>query len=51
VQLAYDYFEKNMWERINTLVYPKSVAKLKIERSELANSGILGAAGLYFDAV
>ena len=51
VQLAYDYFEKNMWERINTLVYPKSVARLKIERSELANSGILGAAGLYFDAV
>ncbi|MES2108462.1 MAG: ROK family protein [Bacteroidota bacterium] len=51
VQLAYDYFEKNMWERINTLVYPKSVARLKIERSELANSGILGAAWLYFDAV
>jgi len=49
VQLAYDYFEKTMWERINTLVYPKSVAKLKIERSELANSGILGAAGLYFN--
>jgi len=49
VQSAYDYFEKNMWERINTLVYPKSVARLKIERSELANSGILGAAGLYFN--
>lgn len=51
VQSAYDYFEKTMWERIHTLVYPKSVARLKIERSELANSGILGAAGLYFDAV
>jgi len=25
VQSAYDYFEKTMWERINTLVYPKSV--------------------------
>lgn len=49
VQSAYDYFEKKMWERIKTLVYPKSVAKLKIERSELANSGILGSAGLYFN--
>ncbi|MDO3640998.1 ROK family protein [Mucilaginibacter sp. L3T2-6] len=49
VQSAYDYFEKSMWERIRTLVYPKSVARLKIERSELANSGILGAAGLYFN--
>jgi len=51
VQLAYDYFEKTMWERIRTLVYPKSVERLKIERSELENSGILGAAGLYFDSL
>lgn len=51
VQLAYDYFEKTMWERIRTLVYPKSVERLTIERSELENSGILGAAGLYFDSL
>ena len=51
VQLAYDYFEKTMWERIRTLVYPKSVERLVIERSELENSGILGAAGLYFDSL
>lgn len=51
VQLAYEYFEKTMWERIRTLVYPKSVERLKIERSELENSGILGAAALYFNAV
>ncbi len=50
VQSAYNYFEKNMWERIHTLVYPKSIECLKIERSALENSGILGAAGLYFDA-
>ncbi|MGN6393924.1 MAG: ROK family protein [Mucilaginibacter sp.] len=49
VQSAYDYFEKSMWARIRTLVYPKSVARLKVKRSELANSGILGAAGLYFN--
>ena len=51
VQLAYDFFEKPMWERIRTLVYPKSVERLKIERSALENSGILGAAGLYFDSL
>ncbi|WP_295797274.1 ROK family protein [Mucilaginibacter sp.] len=51
VQLAYEYFEKAMWERIRTLVYPKSVERLTIERSELENSGILGAAGLYFDSL
>jgi len=50
VQLAYEYFEKTMWERIKTLVYPKSVEQLKIERSALENSGILGAVALYFDA-
>jgi glucokinase len=50
VQLAYDYFEKTMWERIHTLVYPKSVERLAIERSALENSGILGAAALYLDA-
>ncbi|MCO5946974.1 ROK family protein [Mucilaginibacter flavidus] len=51
VHLAYDYFEKTMWERIRTLVYPKSVERLTIEGSELENSGILGAAGLYFDSL
>jgi len=51
VQLAYDFFEKTMWERIKTLVYPKSVERLKIESSALENSGILGAAGLYFDSL
>ncbi len=51
VQLAYEYFEKTMWERIRTLVYTKSVERLRIERSELANSGILGAAGLYYDSL
>ena len=50
VQQAYEYFEKTMWERIHTLVYPKSVERLTIERSVLENSGILGAAALYYDA-
>ncbi|BAU54998.1 ROK family protein [Mucilaginibacter gotjawali] len=50
VALAYDFFEKAMWERIKTFEFPKSIGNLKIETSALANSGILGAAALYYDA-
>ncbi len=50
VQLAYEFFEKAMWERINTFGFPKSIEQLQIKTSALANSGILGAAALYFDA-
>lgn len=49
VRHAYPYFEKNMWERINTFAYGHTVANLKIELSDLENAGILGAAGLYLD--
>jgi glucokinase len=49
VRLAYSYFQKTMWERIQTFAYSHSVANLKIELSELENAGILGAAGLYLD--
>lgn len=50
VQLAFSFFEKPMWERIKTFGFPKSIEQLKIETSELENSGILGAAALYYDA-
>lgn len=50
VALAYHFFEKEMWERINTFEFPKSIGNLKIETSALANSGILGAAALYYDS-
>jgi glucokinase len=50
VQLAYEYFEQTMWERIKTFGYTKSIGRLKIKRSTLENSGILGAAALYYDA-
>ena len=49
VRHAYPYFSETMWERINTFAYTKSLAKFRIELSELENSGILGAAGLYYD--
>lgn len=50
VQLAYEYFEQTMWERIKTFGFTKSIGRLKIKRSQLENSGILGAAALFFDA-
>ncbi|MBZ5858270.1 ROK family protein [Flavihumibacter profundi] len=51
VRHAYPYFQETMWERINTFAFTKSLPGLRIELSELQNSGILGAAGLYYDAV
>ena len=49
VRHAYPFFQETMWQRINTLAYTKSLAKFRIELSDLENSGILGAAGLYYD--
>ena len=49
VRFAYPYFQEPMWQRIKTLAYTKSLENFRIELSELSNSGILGAAGLYYD--
>jgi glucokinase len=49
VRHAYPYFSKSMWEQIKTCGFKKSAEDLKIEISELSNSGILGAAALAFD--
>lgn len=49
VRFAYPFFEKTMWQRINTFAYSNSVANLKIQLSELENSGLLGAAALYYN--
>jgi len=51
VRHAYEYFEEAMWRRINTCIYSKSAERLIIEISSLQNSGILGAAALYYDAM
>jgi glucokinase len=50
VSHAYNYFQEAMWKRIKTCVFTKSAERLTIEISSLANSGILGAAALYYDA-
>jgi glucokinase len=50
VSHAYEYFHKSMWAQLESFAYQKSVQRLKIEVSELENSGILGAAALFWDA-
>lgn len=50
VRHAYEYFEEAMWKQIKTCVYSKSAERLIVEISSLQNSGILGAAALYFDS-
>ncbi|TWJ00706.1 glucokinase [Mucilaginibacter frigoritolerans] len=51
VSSAFKFFEKTMWEKIKTFGYPKSIDRLKILTSELANSAILGASALFYDAL
>lgn len=51
VRRAFSYFSENMWERIHTLVYPRSAERLQVKLSELENGGILGAAALYYDSI
>jgi glucokinase len=50
VSQAFDYFKDNMWAEIKTFMYPKSAGRMQVEVSILQNSGILGAAALYYDA-
>jgi len=49
VRFAYRFFSNKMWERIRTFAFTKSAERLQIKSSELENSGILGAAALYYD--
>lgn len=50
VQLAFEFFEQTMWQRIKTFAFTKSIDRLQIKTSALENSGIFGAAALYYDA-
>lgn len=49
VRKAYPFFQEEMWNRIRTLVYSKSLEKFRLEISELENAGLLGAASLCFE--
>ena len=50
VRHAYDFFQKKMWQEIKTFAYTKSAERIRVEISALQNSGILGAAALFYDA-
>lgn len=50
VSAAYDLFRETMWATVRKLAYAKTLERLRIEVSNLQNSGILGAAALYYDA-
>jgi glucokinase len=50
VRHAYDFFQETMWQQIKTFAFTKSAERIKVEVSGLQNSGILGAAALYYDA-
>lgn len=47
VREAWPFFQKTMWERINTLAFERTVRRLRLDVSTLGNSGILGAAALH----
>jgi len=47
---AFSYFEKSMWEVVNTFPYKHAVRKLNIVASVQDDISVLGAAALYFDA-
>lgn len=49
ISKSYPFFQKTMWERIHTYVYSNTLNQFHLEISELENSGILGAASLYYD--
>jgi len=49
VRHAYAWFQETMWTEIRKFAFGTSGMDLRIASSELENSGILGAAGLYYD--
>lgn len=49
VRKGWPYFQKAMWQQVQTLAFQKAKENVRIEVSELQNSGILGAAALYYD--
>ena len=49
VRKGWPHFNKSMWQQLQTFAFQKAKENLRIEVSELHNSGILGAAALYYD--
>lgn len=51
VRHAYQLFQKPMWQQLESFVFLRSVQRLQLKISTLQNSGVLGAAALYYDAL
>jgi glucokinase len=49
ISKSYPFFEKTMWKQIRTYVYSNTLEHFHLEISDLENSGVLGAAALYYD--
>jgi glucokinase len=49
VRHAWPFFNKTMWEEIQTFAFKRSLNRLRIDLSELEHAGILGAAALNDD--
>lgn len=49
VSNAYEFYKEKMWQRVKTFAFTKTAERIKIEISELKNSGVLGAAALCYD--
>jgi glucokinase len=50
ISAALPFFEEAMRERLRQYAYPHALARLRLERSEVENAAVLGAAALYLDA-
>lgn len=50
ISQAFGFFEKSMWEKVNTFTYKHTLKKLKIVQTDKTDIAILGAASLYYDA-
>jgi glucokinase len=49
VRKAFPYFSRSLWQCIQSFAFQNAIKNLRIEVSDLENSGILGAAALYYD--
>jgi len=49
VRHAFPYFSNALWQSLQSFVFKNVLKNLRIEISALENSGILGAAALYYD--
>jgi glucokinase len=50
ISAAFDLFEAGLREGLDRFAYPRVVERLVIDRSELDNAAVLGAAALYVDS-